>query len=178
MPVLTGHVHASLQHQNSKRYSRDPADKTDDGKDSEDCENNACAPQMPPKVVDCCSHRRSDVKYSREPDKLLGKGACGHEIAPRKYERNAEDENEEDEGICIEGEVVAVWTDIDAPTREALVLRIAVDCRARYSDKSQEDEDHLVAYKPLRLEEAFEKERTKIPAQRSFHFGFSILKVS
>ena len=60
-----------------------------------------------------------DVQYPRDPDELLGEDAGEGEVGPRDDEGDAQDEDEENDGVGVEGEGVTAV--VDAAAGEAFV---------------------------------------------------------
>ena len=87
------------------------------------------------------------MQYSGNPDKLLGEDSCGHEVPPGEDQRHTQDENEEDEGIGVEGEVIAAA--IYPTSAEAFVVSVSLDRDARHGGKAEEDKSQLAEHQQL-----------------------------
>lgn len=96
---------------------------------------------MPRKVV----YGRSDTKYNMEntgdPNELLGEGPRKGEVSPRDSECDNQDENEENDGVCIQRKVIPCI--VNPSTTEAFICAVALEREARDGDETKESEDQL-----------------------------------
>lgn len=95
-----------MKHHHTEGNPWDPANETDDAKDAENGKNDGGGVVVAVKIVDACADAKNDMEDAGDPDELFGKGPGSCEIGPRKYEGDREYEGKENDGICIEGEVV------------------------------------------------------------------------
>ena len=107
MPKRFRHVHGLLEHNHAERNSGYPAHETDDGEDTEYGENHSSRIIVLHKVVYCRSDAEDDMQDARYPDELLCKSSSYCEVGPRQDQSNDEDEDKEDNGVSVEGKVVA-----------------------------------------------------------------------
>lgn len=96
---------------------------------------------MPYKVVNSRSNTKHDMKDTGDPDELLGEGPRKSEIAPGHSESDNQDENKENDGVCIEREVISCI--IDTSTTKAFVCAITLKGETRDGDETEESEDQL-----------------------------------
>lgn len=120
-----GHVHGLLEHDDRHGNSWDPTDEGEDGKDGKDGKQDSSAPELKVQVVGCGADSKDTVEDARYPDKLFGECARCEKVCPRDNKADSQDKDEEDEGVCVEGEVVGGT--IDAAAIERMVSGIALD---------------------------------------------------
>jgi hypothetical protein len=120
--MLSRDVHAGLKHRHREGYTWNPADEAYDGEEGED---DPCHPEMLVQVIDCSANGECDVQNTGYPDELLCEGSGHKEVCPGESKCDADDENEEDKGVGVEGEVIIAV--IDASAIEAFIFGVGLD---------------------------------------------------
>ena len=136
------HIHCLLQHDHTEWNPWYPADKTDNGKDAEDGEHDSSRIIVLYEVVYRCSNTKDDVEYSRDPDELLCECSGESEISPGEDQCDDEDEYEEDDGVGVEGEIIAGI--VDSSSIETFVRTISFERETRDGNETEEGQDKLV----------------------------------
>lgn len=95
-------VHSLLQHDHAKRNPGYPANEANYGKDTEKGEYHCRRIVMSYKVVNSRSNTKRDMENTGDPNELLGEGPRKSEVAPGYSECDDQDENEENDRVCIE----------------------------------------------------------------------------
>ena len=75
--------------------------------DAEDQKDDTARPILAREEVDGCRKAEDDVEYARNPNELLGEGTSQPNISITKHNRDGEAKDEEDDGVCVEAEVVS-----------------------------------------------------------------------
>ena len=104
-------VHRLLQHHDAEWDPRDPADEANDAEDREDDEHDCGAIVVSDEVIYRCADAQYDLHDACYPDELFRERSCSEEIAPRRGEGNAENEEEEYKGVRVQREGVGVVVD-------------------------------------------------------------------
>lgn len=141
VPVGPRHIDRRLQHDDTEGDAWDPADEADCREDAEDQEDDPGPPFFTDEIVDAGADGEDHVENPRDPDKLLGEISRPQEIRPREHNGDAEDKDEQDQRVGVEGE--AVGRVVDAAAIEAPLSGIFVDRQARDGNIAQEDGDEL-----------------------------------
>lgn len=141
MAVAARNVHCRLQHEGREGNTRDPADEADDRENAEEQEHDSTSILLARDVVDTSRERKDNVEDARDPDEGLGEVTRAQKVQPREDESNAEDEDEENESVGIQGEIVGGI--VDPATTETFVRGILVHRHSRDGDIAQEDCDEL-----------------------------------
>ena len=121
---VCSNVHGLLQHHDTKRDPRDPAHEADNAEDRKHKEDNGRGVIMTREVVRSGRQAQHDVQDSRDPDELLCESSRCKEVCPRSDERHRQNEDKEDNGICVQGEVVGIV--VDSIAGEGLVAGVTL----------------------------------------------------
>lgn len=94
MAVFPCDVHTSLQHEGRKRDARDPTDEANYCEYTEYQERDSTTILLATDIVDTRRERKNDIQDPSHPNESFRKESRAHKICPRKYDRNAKDEDE------------------------------------------------------------------------------------
>ena len=94
VPKTLGNIHCLLQHYHTEWDSRNPADETYDGENTEKGENYSRWPVVLAEVVDGSPNTEDNLEYARDPDELLGERTSHGEVEPWEGKGDSEDKCE------------------------------------------------------------------------------------
>lgn len=102
--VVVGDVDRGAQHQRAERDAAPPAPEGEHEEDDKDEEDDASDILLPVEHVDGRDQAPDDVEDAREPDDLLRYDADEEDVAGTEDKGDEEAEEEQDQGVCVDGE--------------------------------------------------------------------------
>ena len=81
-PVMTGHVHDGLQHEDGEWNTWYPRDEADDVEDGQDEEKDGSGVVALSEEVDALTETKHDLQDPGDPDELLGEGSRKQKVRP------------------------------------------------------------------------------------------------